>query len=180
MRRRYVVVASTVAVLLSAGVLPASAGADIESVPFDETPVSEFNDGDQGGQVVSVGREEPRADGVQLVAGCHYETIGIPNTSEFVVALAAEASATSAVTAYGAPVSVGVTCTVRRFRDGRVGDAVLTATAAAPGSTVATAQQTTIRYGQLTVCTSMSVHYSDTTFVRTETRCVQGVDVSPI
>lgn len=172
MRRRYLVVASAAAVLFGAGLLPASATSDIGLVPIDETPVHEYGfGGDQGGHVISAGVEQPRADGVQLVAGCHFVPQGVPNTSDIVLVGSAQASATSVTTAYGAPVSVGVACTIHRVSKGVVGASIMSLTKAAPGTTVATAAAQQLRYGEFTVCTSISARYSNETFLRTETEC---------
>lgn len=175
MRRRSVVVAGLAVALLSAWVLPSSAASDVGPVPIDDTPVYEYDsDGETGGHVVTVGVERPRADGVQLVAGCHYVPTWIPNSNRVVLKATAQASATSVVTAYGVPVSVGVTCTVHPVSNGALGDPLLVLSAAAPGTTVATAGARVADPMRSTVCTRITAVFSGNRRLSTQTRCMKN------
>jgi hypothetical protein len=167
----------SIAALAVLGALFAGAPAHADDVDGDTSVW--FNTGETGLQTVTFNVTVPTkrsGDVLMKIAGdCEYDTKGIPNTNDVVIYAVGHTSATPASNhgvPGGVPVSVGVKCSFTNT----YGE--LTFDTAAPGAANVNAAQQRITMSPFTMCITVSVHYQDDYFVRTNPSC--RMPISPI
>jgi len=131
-----------------------------------------YNDGENGAQSITANITNAVGDVLMKIQGdCEFTTVGKPNTNKTELVVAGHASST-VHSQKGAPAATGVRCEVFNASGG------VDAKLALPGNSTAVAGTAEVTYGEFTMCITVTVTYTDTSFDSTKRTC--RLPISPI